>query len=262
MKLEKNRGGFKVDWIGLHVNYVDYSVGLSEARVRWVINWVNQVPECGKVSTRDMAGALGRLGFAATALIYEKAFLGLLYAWTGAILRQDRDTVTVPWAIRLILQWLKTRLEGPGRLQAVPRLALEGGDLFRSDAKAEDGIAVVGGWDCSRGQGSKVALWFSFKVTAQWAPWAYAKANDPQRVIATLELLGTLLSIMLFSEHWDKGLHLRCGQADVLQVAADGAAHRAQRAASHQGMRVGTGLEAARGQRGGGRPDQRGVRQV
>ena len=44
----------------------------------------------------------------------------------------------------------------------------------------------------------KKARWWYIDVERSWAPWAFAKANDPQRVIATLELLGTLICVMLF----------------------------------------------------------------
>jgi hypothetical protein len=36
------------------------------------------------------------------------------------------------------------------------------------------------------------------ELTKEEAPWVFAKENDPGRVIAALELLGTLLSVILF----------------------------------------------------------------
>ena len=202
MKLSKFHGGFRVEWIGLYVDYTTYSVGLSEKRASWLIGWIQGVLKLGKVGTRDFAGALGRLGFAVTALFYEKAFLGILYLWSGAISSADAAVVTVPWAVRLILSWLAKRLQGLGRVQEVPLLPIPGGELFRSDAKAEDGRAVIGGWECAGETPSKSARWFALDVERSWAPWAFAKQNDPGRVIATLELLGTLVSIIAFGDSW------------------------------------------------------------
>ena len=83
------------------------------------------------------------------------------------------------------------------RLMITPRIPLDKGDLFRSDAKAEGGKATVGGWYCADGRSAKEAAWFFAEITKDNAPWAYQK-KDPQRVIATLELLGTLLCLVLF----------------------------------------------------------------
>ena len=202
MKLEKFHGGFRVEWIGLFVDYTTYSVGLSEKRAGWLITWIHDALAAGKVGTRDFASAVGRLGFAVTALFYEKAFLGILYLWSGAISGASAPIVTIPWAVRFILSWISKRLSGPGRLQEVPSVPIPGGELFRSDAKAEGGLATVGGWECAGGTLPASARWFALSIEKSWAPWAFAKENDPGRVIATLELLGTLLCVMYFGDAW------------------------------------------------------------
>ena len=205
MKLSKFHGGFRAEWIGLYVDYTTYSLGLSEKRAGWLINWIQEVLAKGCVGSRDFAGALGRLGFAVTALFYEKPFLGVLYMWSGSISRAEVEVASIPWAVRLILSWLARRLQGMGRVQLVPPVAVPGGELFRSDAKAEAGRAVVGGWECANGTPPGKARWYALEVEKSWAPWAFAKENDPGRVIATLELLGTLLSIMYFGGDWARG---------------------------------------------------------
>jgi hypothetical protein len=80
-----------------------------------------------------------------------------------------------------------------------PDLPRNGGELFRTDAKAENGRATVGGWECRQGTPTKLARWWFLRVEPEHFPWAFAKNNDPQRVIATLELLGTLLAIIVFN---------------------------------------------------------------
>ena len=39
--------------------------------------------------------------------------------------------------------------------------------------------------------------WFSLEVKPEWAPWAFAK-DDPNKVIAALELLATLIEFKLW----------------------------------------------------------------
>ena len=39
--------------------------------------------------------------------------------------------------------------------------------------------------------------WFSLEVQQSWAPWAFAK-GDPNKVIAALELLATLVAVKLW----------------------------------------------------------------
>ena len=66
---------------------------------------------------------------------------------------------------------------------------------FFTDAKAEAGRAWIGGFlepvpGC---QGP----WLSLEVQQSWAPWAFAK-GDPNKVIAALELLATLVAVKLW----------------------------------------------------------------
>ena len=82
----------------------------------------------------------------------------------------------------------------------VPKIPRDAGILFKSDAKAENGRAWVGGWFCGSGHTSLTAPWYAAEVTAQNAPWIFLKSGNPNRVIATLELLGTLLCLVLFRE--------------------------------------------------------------
>ncbi len=112
--------------------------------------------------------------------------------------------VSPPWAVRMVLWWLKERVQGSGRLQIVCPVLPDRGDLFRSDARAEkDGLVVIGGWDCSEGRPSTAARWYSVRVEPSWAPWVFAKSGDPGRVIAARELLSIiLLSIMLLGDGW------------------------------------------------------------
>ena len=219
-KWAKFRGGFELDWIGFHVSYKLYSIGLSQARATWVAEWTGKLIRDGWVLVSEMCSGLGRLNYAAQALYYERAFLGMLYMWTSTVSRTGKTKVDLPWAIRLILKWIGQRVLQPvqgleGRLQEAPDFSGQRVEWFRSDAKAEDGRAWVGGWEIAGGKSVAEAKWFSFEVLrAEW-PWVYAKEGDPQRVIAALELLGTLLCIILFDP-----LYAMSGKASCVLTGA------------------------------------------
>ena len=198
-KNKKFRGGFSVEWIGLYICNKSYALGVSKRRAEWLIRWMTAVIDEGTVGTLVFAGGLGRLNFAASALYHERPWLGPLYSWISGVIREGAPRATLPWGVRFILKWLIRRFREDGRVMTVPDLPREKGELFRSDAKAEDGKAYVGGWDLSRGTDPKSAAWWYLEIKREDFPWAFAKANDPNRVIATLELLGTVISIIVFN---------------------------------------------------------------
>ena len=77
-------------------------------------------------------------------------------------------------------------------------------ELFRADARAEAGKAYIGGWETFVTTDPKKARWFAIEIEKSWAPWVWAKEADPNRIIATLELLGTLFCIKCFADAWPK----------------------------------------------------------
>ena len=67
--------------------------------------------------------------------------------------------------------------------------------MFLADAKVENGHAWIGGFlemvpGCH-------GPWFLLEVTRAWAPRAFSKDN-PNKVIASLELLATLIAVKLW----------------------------------------------------------------
>ena len=70
------------------------------------------------------------------------------------------------------------------------------GEVFRMDAKAEGEKIVIGGWRLPPSGRTQEAPWFSVTLTRATAPWAYAR-GEPFRTIASLELLGSLVSLMV-----------------------------------------------------------------
>ena len=90
-----------------------------------------------------------------------------------------------------------------GKLQepiAFVKAAKGDGLTFYSDAKAENGKAFIGGYLWG---GQEVVSWYAAEGLPSWALWAFIK-NDPQRTIASLELLGTLVCVKLCGDLMSK----------------------------------------------------------
>ena len=119
----------------METEYSSYRLGLTRKRANWLVHWLREVVKSGSVTARDMSQGVGRLGFAAIALDWERPFLSPLYAWSSAI-----QGKTGPMK-------LPDCLEGGDRRQK-PEMGVQGAIplVFYTDAKAEDGRAWIGGF--------------------------------------------------------------------------------------------------------------------
>ena len=203
LKWTKFRCGHGLEWVGYFFCHRSHSIGLSESRAQWIIVWIDVTLKAGSIIAGDFSAGLGRLNFAAMALIYEKPFLGILYAWSSSIGHSGKFLARIPWACRMVLYWIAKRIkEENGRLQPActisqnPRFS-DQQELFRSDAKATADGAWLGGWEFRGGKSSKDARWWAFEVKSEVFPWLYCK-RDPKRIIAALEMLATIVCIMVF----------------------------------------------------------------
>ena len=199
MKWKKFRGGFQVDWIGLHTNYRSYSLGLSEDRAAWVTRWTAQCVSDKVVDVSDFQAGVGRLNFATQALMYYRPFLGILYAWVSTIARAGVKRATLPWAVALVLKWIGDKLAGERLMEAPEPPSGKIEDWFRADAKATDTQAWIGGWESAAGS-TMSAKWFALEIKKEDFGWAFAKGS-PKRAIAALELLATLMCIKTFGSN-------------------------------------------------------------
>ena len=195
-KWSKTKGGLNVQWIGYETSYATFRLGISERRASWLADWTEELAKTGIVTWDDFACGLGRLGFGANALSWERPFLGPLYAWSSAT-RGRKGGLRLPVMLRSILGWMSLRFRSGDRLQAPMPLApawREASLSFFSDAKAEETQAWIGGylWD-----GQSALQWYAMEVREDWAPWAFIK-KDLKRTIASLELLGTLICVKLW----------------------------------------------------------------
>ena len=72
-------------------------------------------------------------------------------------------------------------------------------EQFRTDAKATDAAAWIGGWETAGGTDTFGARWFSLEILPDVFPWVFIK-KDPKRVIAALELLATIVAVIYFGK--------------------------------------------------------------
>ena len=71
------------------------------------------------------------------------------------------------------------------------------GEWLRSDARGCGAGVAIGGWECFGQRPCSDSRWFMCELTPMCAPWAFSR-GDPSKVIASLELLVTLVSVMAF----------------------------------------------------------------
>ena len=197
-KWSKQRGGMKVEWIGLYADYTSMKLGLSPKRAGWLSEWVLKLAVSGKITAKEMEQGLGRLGFAANALTWERPFLGPFYSWTAAI-RGKRGILKIPVMLRTLLYFLHKRLSTGHSLQDPPEQEVaDNFDVeFFTDAKATDDDAWIGGFLQSKT--GEILEWFSERVERSWADWLFVK-KDLKRIIASLELLATLVAVRLWTK--------------------------------------------------------------
>lgn len=180
-KWAKQRGGMHVEWIGLYSDYPTYRLGLSPKRAQWMADWVGGLAEKGVVTAKQFEQGLGRLGFAAMALVWERPFLGPLYAWSSAVQSKKGNLHIIPAMPRTILLYLAQRFKNGGELQEpLPLDAPEAEELlFFTDAKATSEGAWVGGFRQS--STGEIIAWLSEEVSGDWATWLRMK-RDPKRI--------------------------------------------------------------------------------
>ena len=187
-------GGASVSWIGYQLDLYKYELGISEKKQRWILGWVEDKLEKGGIVGRDMRSALGRLSFVAGALRHVRPFLAPLFAWCSSLAAGTFSSF--PPAVVTLLQFVADEVKRRPMRRA-RRVEPSRMDCFRVDASASGDAIRIGGWESWEKTDHRKARWFAVELNRQNAPWAYVK-GDPFRSIASLELMGVLLALMLF----------------------------------------------------------------
>ena len=199
----KVRGGTEVNWIGYCLNIHTYQKGINLSKKTWIVSWIENKLEQGGVVGRELKSVLGRLSFVAGALRHVRPFLAPLFSWASAL--SPGTFSKLPDAVIILLEFVKEEVQRRPMRPAEP-LEKDPVDIFRVDAKAAGEDIVIGGWETGAAPDTESAKWFSFRLNRRVAPWAYLK-GDPFRNIATLELIGVLVAVMVLapSSTWASG---------------------------------------------------------
>ena len=186
-------GGVETEWVGYALDVGRFEIGISEKRAQWVIRWCNDKVRERQVRLGELREGLGRLQFLAGPLEHLRPFLAPLYAWSCAGARFAKPKL--PVMLLLILKYLAAELQ-KGRMSQCRSRAKDLGETFRLDAKAEGENVAIGGWRCRPGRPTREAEWFAVTLNRRNAPWAFSR-GEAFRTIASLELLGALVSVMV-----------------------------------------------------------------
>ena len=199
----KVRGGTEVNWIGYYLNIHTFHKGINSSKRAWIVEWINKKLELGGVVGRELKSVLGRLSFVAGALRHVRPFLAPLFSWSAAM--APGTFSKFPDAVVILLEFVREEVQRMPMRRVEP-LEVSPIDVFRVDAKAAGEEIVIGGWETGESPDQKKARWFSFHLTRKTAPWAYLR-GDPFRNIATLELIGVLVAVMVLApgSSWARG---------------------------------------------------------
>jgi hypothetical protein len=140
-----------------------------------------------------MREGLGRLVFVSGPVEHIRPLLGPLFAWSSSGARFLRPRL--PTMLLILMEFLAGQLEN-SHMMGCREEAKDLGELFRLDAKAEGQEVAIGGWLSAEGRATKDAPWFAVRLTRKNAAWAFAR-GEPFRTIASLELLGALVGVMV-----------------------------------------------------------------
>ena len=100
--------------------------------------------------------------------------------------------------VSMCLRWIMKKLQQPGGrfMSSLSNTDLSA-ELFRADAKAQQDDVVIGGWETGHTLDPKKARWYSLRLEKSSSFWIHWK-GEPYKVIAALEMMATLVSLMVF----------------------------------------------------------------
>ena len=182
-------------WVGYAFDYVRFEQGLAEKRAAWLREWIQGWLGLEKAKPRTLQEFLGRLQWAAAGWDLLRPLLGPLFAWVAAA-PLDAE-LHIPPMVRVALTLWEEVL---GKRTMWPaRRPVSSGVRFRGDAKAGDGMVGIGAHEANPDGTLTGVRWFSVVLTPENAAWAFTRGVDgASRVIASLELLTTLIAVVVF----------------------------------------------------------------
>ena len=195
---KKFRGGFSVDYVGYWMDYSRFEIGISEKRSAWLISFIDKMETDGwLVLARRFQEFHGRLGFSAQVLPWLRPLLAPGYAWMAAV--GKGSTLKTPELVAAVCLFIKWKLMQGLRKSPCYQSEVDLGEVFRTDAKCEEGRIVLGGCLSFGGTPPAEAAWYSLEIRPHQAPWLFRGANHESTWASTsAELLASLIAIKVF----------------------------------------------------------------
>ena len=195
---KKFRGGFTVDYVGYWLDYGRFEIGISERRTTWLVDFVERLESEGwLIMARRFHEFHGRLGFAAQVLPWIRPLLAPGYSWLSAVGRSS--TLKTPELVAAVCLFIKEKFKAGLRKIPCGRGEVDLGEVFRTDAKCEEGRIVLGDWKTFGGKPSQEAPWFSIEVSPAQAPWLFRGSKGESTWASTsAELLASLIALRVF----------------------------------------------------------------
>ena len=195
----KTSGGDTISWVGFEILHKSHSLGISERRSQWFVQWCREVVASYHVQMTNFEEGLGRVMYIFGALEYERPFLGPLYRF---MVVHPRGLVQkLPGFFRLILRFLADQVEKNRHYPCAVEVRQAVGQP-RVDAQASSTRTGIGGWlpvtDDSGVIQTRLLPWFSVEVDRVHFPWVYEKNDSLSLTIATLEALAILFALKAF----------------------------------------------------------------
>ena len=180
-------------WLGFLIHLKEPSIQMAPTKHILIMEALGKLQRGAPFSLKELEKVLGRLQWATHCCPVTKPFLQPLWTWKSAMMKTKRSKVAgrPSKLIRKIGQWLYDMLNEV-------TVSLSPFSTYNqwhgaSDASATEERIGIGGWiaDTHPPQ-QKQVLWFMLEPTRQTHPWAF-EAINPQRMIAALEMYGSLL---------------------------------------------------------------------
>ena len=194
---KKFRGGLCLDWCGYYLDYRRFQLGISEARCKWLIDFIRKVLINRVVLMRHFVEALGRLGFTSQVLTWSKPFLAPLYAWSARV--PDGTTLKIPEVVSYTLIFLQEQFEKGNRMVPCSKPEVYCTQLFRTDAKCEELRVILSGWWCRDSLITKEAPWFALTLGKEQVPWLFREGKGSSWASTSAEMLAVVVALIAFS---------------------------------------------------------------
>eukprot|EP00435_Cladocopium_sp_Y103_P044193 s658_g12.t1 len=194
----KFRGGFTLDYVGYWLDYGRFQLGISERRAAWLVDFIDKLEmDQWLIMTRRFQEFQGRLCFSAQVLPWVRPLLAPGYAWLAAV--GKASTVKVPELVAMVCVFIRAKFKKGLRKAPCAKAEHQLGELFRTDAKCENGKVVVGGWKIPESGKPLDAPWFSLEVSPKQAPWLFRGEDHSSSWASTsAELLSSLVALKVF----------------------------------------------------------------